>query len=222
MRRIAATLTAFIATATFAQDAWQPADGIRAAAISVVAPDAGEDPNLRAVATLDGALRLPRCEAELSARVSSRGVALVECTAPSSWRVYVPVRTTRLAQVLVTTRTVAAGETVSADAIVVETRNIAGAAGATLADPAAAVGRAAARTLVAGSLVAPPDLVAPRAIHRGDLIVLVARAGSLEVRASGRALSDAGVDERVSVENTTTRRVLQGVVAASGEVLVAL
>jgi flagella basal body P-ring formation protein FlgA len=222
MRHFAVVLFAAFATAAFAQDPWQPADSIRAAAISVVAPDAGSDPNVRATATLDGALRLARCEAELVAQVSSRGVALVECSYPSQWRVFVPVKTTRLAQVLVISRTVAAGQTVPADALAVETRNVAGIAGSTLADPAAAIGRTAARTLVAGSLVSPPDLVAPRAIHRGDAVTLIARAGALEVRASGRALSDAGVDERVSVENATTRRVLQGVVAASGEVVVAL
>ncbi|RBA95068.1 flagella basal body P-ring formation protein FlgA, partial [Xanthomonas oryzae] len=37
---------------------------------------------------------------------------------------------------------------------------------------------------------------------------------------SGRALSDAGENERVSVENSSSRRVVQGIVEASGTVVV--
>ena len=36
----------------------------------------------------------------------------------------------------------------------------------------------------------------------------------------GRVLGDAGQDERVSVENLSSRRVVQGVATASGDVLV--
>jgi flagella basal body P-ring formation protein FlgA len=57
-------------------------------------------------------------------------------------------------------------------------------------------------------------------IQRGDPVVLVSRSGGIEVRASGRALAAAGVDERISVENVSSRRVVQGQVLASGEVLV--
>jgi flagella basal body P-ring formation protein FlgA len=37
---------------------------------------------------------------------------------------------------------------------------------------------------------------------------------------TGRALSDAGQDERVSVENASSRRIVQGTVDASGTVVV--
>jgi len=42
----------------------------------------------------------------------------------------------------------------------------------------------------------------------------------VEVRVAGRALGDAGEDERVAVENLSSRRVLQGRVGPGGEVLV--
>ncbi|RBK41011.1 flagella basal body P-ring formation protein FlgA, partial [Xanthomonas oryzae pv. oryzae] len=53
-----------------------------------------------------------------------------------------------------------------------------------------------------------------------DTVPLVSRNGGLEVRMSGRALSDAGENERVSVENSSSRRVVQGIVEASGTVVV--
>ena len=64
------------------------------------------------------------------------------------------------------------------------------------------------------------DLVAPRIIRRGDSVALVSRRGGVEVRVAGKALGDAGQDERVSVENLSSRRVVQGTVIAGGDVLV--
>jgi len=42
----------------------------------------------------------------------------------------------------------------------------------------------------------------------------------VEVRVAGRAMADAGENERVSVENLSSRKIVQGTVAASGDVLV--
>ena len=44
--------------------------------------------------------------------------------------------------------------------------------------------------------------------------------GGVEVRMVGRALDDAGARERISVENVSSRRVVQGVVSAQGDVIV--
>ena len=91
---------------------------------------------------------------------------------------------------------------------------------AVLSDPQLAVGRVARRALGAGTLLGANDLVAPRIIRRGDSVALVSRRGGVEVRVAGKALGDAGQDERVSVENLSSRRVVQGIVAASGDVVV--
>ncbi|KTF29616.1 flagellar basal body P-ring formation chaperone FlgA, partial [Xanthomonas translucens] len=64
------------------------------------------------------------------------------------------------------------------------------------------------------------DLVAQRLVRRGDNVALVARNGGLEVRMAGRALSDGGENERVTVENLSSRRVLQGTVSQNGDVFV--
>jgi flagella basal body P-ring formation protein FlgA len=115
---------------------------------------------------------------------------------------------------------VSAGEAIAADALATETRDVSRIAGAVLADPAHAVGRVARRTLTAGTVLSAGDLVAPRLVRRGDQVALVSRRGGVEVRVAGRALGDAGEDERVAVENLSSRRVLQGRVGPGGEVLV--
>ncbi len=191
---------------------FQPVESIRAAALSTAG--AGEE----ADAHLDPALRMPACAQPLEARRTA--AATVEVSCPSGWRLFVPVRVRRSQPVLVLARSVASGETITADVFVAEQRDVARIAGAAIADPADAVGRTARRTLVAGSVLTAGDLVAPRLVRRGDTIALVSGDGGIEVRMAGRALGDAGASERVSVENLSSRRVVQGTVAADGSVRV--
>jgi len=63
-------------------------------------------------------------------------------------------------------------------------------------------------------------LAPPRLVRRGDSVALLARSNGVEVRMPGRALGDAGAGERVSVRNPSSRRTIQGLVLADGEVLV--
>ncbi|WP_041763992.1 flagellar basal body P-ring formation chaperone FlgA [Pseudoxanthomonas suwonensis] len=190
---------------------FQPVESIRAAAVAAVGGE-GE-------ASLDPALRMPACGKPLQARQSTATTVEVSC--PDGWRLYVPVRQRRSQQVVVLARGVAAGETLTADALATAQRDASRLAGATLSDPAQALGQVARRTLVAGSVLGAGDLASPRIVRRGDQVALVSRRGGVEVRVAGRALGDAGVDERVSVENLSSRRILQGRVAPGGDVLVA-
>ncbi len=214
MRRIALVLAGLLAAAQAQAADYQPVESIKAAALAALAPGS------EAEATLDPALRLPRCQGELAARVNGSNSVEVSCPQAAGWRLFVPVRVRRSQTVLVLGRGVAAGEPITAAAFVTETRDAGRIVGAALADPAQAIGRIARRTLGAGSVLASGDLVAPRLVRRGDNVALVSRRGGVEVRMAGKALGDAGENERVMVENLSSRRVIQGTVAAGGEVLV--
>lgn len=211
LRLTTALIGGLTACAVMAAD-FQPVDTIKAAALGAL--PAGSE----AEATLDPALRLPRCGAALVARV--QGSNSVEVGCPDGWRLFVPVRVRRSQTVLVLSRGLAPGETITADAFVPETRDASRIVGAAVADPAQAVGRVARRTLSAGAVLSATDLVAQRLIRRGDNVALVSRRGGVEVRVVGRALGDAGESERVTVENLSSRRVVQGVVGPGGDVWV--
>ena len=211
LRLTTALIGGLTACAVMAAD-FQPVDTIKAAALGAL--PAGSE----AEATLDPALRLPRCGAALVARV--QGSNSVEVACPDGWRLFVPVRGRRSQTVLVLSRGIAPGETITADAFVPETRDASRIVGAAVADPAQAVGRVARRTLSAGAVLSATDLVAQRLIRRGDNVALVSRRGGVEVRVVGKALGDAGESERVTVENLSSRRVVQGVVGPGGDVWV--
>ena len=211
LRLTTALIGGLTACAVMAAD-FQPVDTIKAAALGAL--PVGAD----AEATLDPALRLPRCGAALVARV--QGSNSVEVGCPDGWRLFVPVRVRRSQTVLVLSRGIAPGETITADAFVPETRDASRIVGAAVADPAQAVGRVARRTLSAGAVLSATDLGAQRLIRRGDNVALVSRRGGVEVRVVGKALGDAGESERVTVENLSSRRVVQGVVGPGGDVWV--
>ncbi|MEN5209800.1 flagellar basal body P-ring formation chaperone FlgA [Stenotrophomonas terrae] len=194
--------------------AFQPVDTIRAAALATLA--AGESGE----AQVDANLRLPACTQPLQAKATANTTVEVACPQAGGWRLFVPVKVRREQQVLVLSRGVAAGEVLAAADISSVKRDTARLAGAVLLKPEAAVGRVARRALSAGSLLSATDLVAPRTVRRGDNVALVSRRGGVEVRMAGRALGDAGEGERVSVENLSSRRVMQGTATPGGDVLV--
>lgn len=213
LRLATALITGLTACAVLAAD-FQPVDSIKTAALGAL--PAGSD----ADATLDPSLRLPRCGAALTARVQGSNSVEVSCPQDAGWRLFVPVRIRRSQTVLVLNRGIAPGEAITADAFTPETRDASRIVGAAVADPAQAVGRVARRTLSAGAVLSASDLVAARLIRRGDNVALVSRRGGVEVRVAGKALADAGENERVTVENLSSRRVVQGVVGPSGDVWV--
>ena len=114
LRLTTALIGGLTACAVMAAD-FQPVESIRAAAIGAL--PAGAD----AEATLDPALRLPRCSQALIARV--QGSSSVEVGCPDGWRLFVPVRVRRSQTVLVLSRGMAPGETITADAFIPETRD---------------------------------------------------------------------------------------------------
>ncbi|HLM52646.1 MAG TPA: flagellar basal body P-ring formation chaperone FlgA, partial [Pseudoxanthomonas sp.] len=113
---------------------------------------------------------------------------------------------------------IAAGQPITADVLAAENRDASRIVGAPVSDPQRAVGQVARRTLAAGTVLMATDLLSPRLVHRGDSVALVSRRGGVEVRMAGKALGNAGENERVSVENLSSRRVVQGTVGPGGDI----
>jgi flagella basal body P-ring formation protein FlgA len=212
MRTLLSLILLLTASTAFAD--FEPLDNIRNAAIGAVAH--GEADTMQVA--LDPNLQMPKCGGALLANGGQRGTAEVSCAAPTAWKLYVPVKVTRSQPVVVLVRSVGAGQPITADAIATEKRDSAAIVGAAIYDPAQAIGRVAARTLVAGGPLLDSDLMSPRAVRRGEAVMLVVRSGGLDVRAPGKAVGDAGLNERVNVENIGSHRIVQGIVRSGGEV----
>lgn len=189
-----------------------PPDAIRAAAIAAVGAPADAE------VTLDSALRLPRCAQPLQASASGARTALVRCPDAPGWRIYVPVQAHREAEVVVLAAAASPGVPITAHQLIVQRRDLATLTGAAFNDPAALAGRVPRRSLAAGTVPTEADFAAGATLRRGDPVVLVARSGGVEVRMQGRALGPAQAGGRITVENTTSRRILRGQLGADGTV----
>lgn len=210
-----AAIVPFVPFAALGASTFHPVEDIARVAESALA--AG--PDTRVEASVDAGLRLPACSQPLQGVMQNAATAEVGCPA-QGWRLYVPLRVQRIESVYVLRRPVAAGETIGTDAVAVERREVSRLPGGALPASLPLDGLTARRALAAGAVLLRQDAQSPRVIQRGDPVVLLSRGGGIEVRASGRALSAAGVDERISVENASSRRVVSGLVLHSGEILV--
>jgi flagella basal body P-ring formation protein FlgA len=176
-------------------------------------------PDTEVEAAVDVGLRLPRCSGALHSAMQSATTAEVACP-DQGWRLYVPLRVQRYETVYVLRRPVPAGELIGEDMVSVERREVTRLPGGAVPGSRSLEGLIARRALAPGAVLMEHDAQSPRVIKRGDPVVLVSRSGGIEVRANGKALAAAGVDERLSVENASSRRVVSGQVLPSGEVLV--
>jgi len=208
--------------AVFAEDAdtWQPPDTILAAAEGFVKDRYGKnDSRMQPIAGhLDSRLRLPRCSEALQAfvsrgtRVTSRTIVGVRCTGTKPWKVYVPVEVIVTESVLVSRRSMPKGHLLTADDVVHEQRDISMFRGGYLSSVDELADQRLKRQVAGGRVITPSMLVADILVRRGQMVTLIVQNDQMHIRMAGRALSDGALNQRIRVENSNSRRVVEGIV----------
>lgn len=175
---------------------------------------------------LDRRLRLAACDTALEAfmppggRIGGSSTVGVRCAGPSPWSLFVQVNARIYSEVAVAMRPLARGETLTAADVRLEERDITRLPSGFLTSLDEVVGMKARRPLATGHVIGRNAVEAPRLVRRGQIVTLVAGSGAVEIRATGKALSDAAAGERVRVRNERSDRVVEGVVANDGTVRV--
>jgi flagella basal body P-ring formation protein FlgA len=178
------------------------------------------------VGRLDPRLRLPACKEALGTFLPQGGRKLgnttmgVRCNGVKPWTLYVPVKVALYREVLVTTRPLARGESVSTTDLRMEQRNLATLRTGYLTSPKQAIGKLAKRFLTAGTALSASNLDVQRVIKRGEKVTLLIDIPGIQVRATAKALSDGAVGETISVRNTASQKVVQAMVVSPGLVRV--
>jgi flagella basal body P-ring formation protein FlgA len=176
------------------------------------------------VAPLDPRLRVAVCDRALTGFISGGSTVRnqttvgVRCEGSIRWTVYASVSVQSQAQVLVARRSMMRDTEVSAADFTVESRRVPGLASAYVSDPAALAGTRLAHPIASGDPLTADTLALANLIHRGQQVVLIARAGGFEVRTAAVALSDGHGGERIKVQNQSTQRVVEGIVRSANEV----
>jgi flagella basal body P-ring formation protein FlgA len=90
----------------------------------------------------------------------------------------------------------------------------------TPSDPDMVIGMAAKRALRAGASVSARDVGTAQVIKAGDIVTVLYEADGVSLSLQGKAMGAAGVGETLSVQNTTSKKIIQAMVTGPGEAVV--
>ncbi|WP_405233775.1 flagellar basal body P-ring formation chaperone FlgA [Lentisalinibacter salinarum] len=199
---------------------WQPVESIRETAARYAASQLGADgDDVRVEAgELDTRLRMNRCDVPLSGFLpngmgnGNRLVVGVRCEGTKPWKLFVPVRIARYADVLVVSRSLPRGHVLTTGDVHTERRDLSSHLKTYAGSLRQLPGRRLKRPVLAGTPLTHNMVDAEQIVRRGQKVTLVVDNGGMQIRMAGRALSDGALDQRIRVENVSSRRVVEGVV----------
>ncbi len=179
------------------------------------------------MAPLDSRLRLKQCDSELevftknSATIGNQTIG-VKCNFPTMWTVYVPLKVKVFKTIVVANRSLTANHIITENDIKRQARDIGVLRQGYLVDTKPLIGQQVKYAISMGSVLTLNSIRPQKIVRRGEQIMLVASVGKMEVRMNGTALADAQLGQKVKVKNSSSKRVVEGIVEAPGIVKVAM
>ena len=175
---------------------------------------------------LDSRLNLSQCSSPLEVYlpVGSRDIGRltvgVKCTDANPWSLHVPVTVTVYKNVVVASRSLSRGEVLTENDFKRVKYDMSQLPVGYIEDPVYGIGMELKRRLATGVPLTASMMKKPHIIKRGQQVSIVARAGGMEVRMSGKALAHGAVGERIRVLNVRSKKKLEGTVTPSGDIKV--
>jgi flagella basal body P-ring formation protein FlgA len=175
---------------------------------------------------LDSRLRLNQCSLPLEVYlpVGSRDIGRltvgVKCTGANPWSLHVPVTVTVYKNVIVAAKSLSRGEVLTESDFKPIKYDISQLPAGYIEDSAYGIGMELKRRLATGVPLTKSMMIKPKIIKRGQHVSIVARAGGMEVRMSGKALAHGAVGDRIRVLNVKSKKKLEGTVTPSGDIKV--
>lgn len=167
---------------------------------------------------LDPRLNLARCSQPLEGflragtEIRTRTIVGVRCSGDTPWKVYVPVDVIVMDSVLVTTRSLPGGQVPGPDDVRVEIRDVSRMVSGYLSSTDELAGQRLKSQVHAGRAITPAMLQAEMVIRRGQTVTLLVSDARVNIRMSGKALTDGAVNQRIRVENAVSKRIVEGLV----------
>ena len=205
----------------------QSLESIRSAAESFIRqqiPQVESQSNVKIITAADGLdarLQLNDCASALQAalpsgaRIQTRTTVAVSCSAPARWTVYVPVAVESEIQVLVLRQAAARESSLSLGDVEIRRQRVPGVGSLYISDVRQLQGRHLKRPVPAGTLLTAELLIPDILVKRGQQVTLLTALGGIEVRASGKALTEGSVRDRIRVQNLSSQRIIEGTIEAA-------
>jgi flagella basal body P-ring formation protein FlgA len=177
---------------------------------------------------LDKRLNMAACASKLNAFTKKATVDMgkqtigVKCYGPVPWTVYVQAEIKVFKQTVVAAKPLGAGHVLEANDIKLTTVDISQFRRGFVKSKQDVLGQQLKYPLAMGAVISPSALKSMKVVARGQVITLLAKAGTMEVRMSGKALASAALGQRVKVKNLSSKRVVEGIVESPGVVKVTM
>ena len=170
---------------------------------------------------LDPRLRLAECSEALEpflpdgASPARRTMVGVRCSGSQPWKIYVPIDVTISDTVVVARRSLASGHTVTPEDIDVVEREVSRLSQGYMAHAEDVLGKRLKQNLLTGRVITPSMLLDEIMIKRGQTVTIAASGNGIDIAMAGTALSDGTLNQRIRVENTASKRVIEAIVRSS-------
>ncbi|VAX23556.1 hypothetical protein MNBD_NITROSPINAE01-1910 [hydrothermal vent metagenome] len=135
-------------------------------------------------------------------------------------RVNIPVTVKATMEVVVASRNIKKGAIINEDSLALERRAVGRGYKKYLSDFSAIVGLSATRNIRATSPMKADYVARPAVVRSGDMVTVVAQAGSMRITTRGHAKQDGNIGEWIQVVNLESRKIISARVSAPGEVTV--
>jgi len=127
-------------------------------------------------------------------------------------RWYVPVRVHWWTKAMLAARDIPAHTRIDASMLKSGRVDMAGISGNKWTTPEALIGTKTTRPLHAGQILLSSNIMRPSLLKSGDQITLIRTIGGIKVTATGKVLRNAGIGDRVRVQNLRSKEVIQATI----------
>ncbi|OIQ82012.1 flagella basal body P-ring formation protein FlgA precursor [mine drainage metagenome] len=203
---------------------WQSLPAIQATVEAFVQEKLAAQPgeNTFTVSRIDARLKLTRCDQPepylpSGNRLWGNVSVGVRCLSPSAWTIYVPVSIKVSRQVVVSARPISSGQTIQAEDVQLQQRDITMFAGSALTAPDQAIGKNSAVPVPSGTVLRTEMLRIANIIQQGQTVRLVAQGTGFRVSSEGTAMNNARPGQVVSIK-TRSGQIIKGIAVSEGVV----
>lgn len=190
--------------------------------LSKINPAPSADISVQAGA-LDSRTQLSKCRQAVDIDfapgqgIRARTTLSLHCPDTPGWRLYLPMSIRQRQAVWVARNSIANGTALQASQWQRETRDISNLPASVITDDNLA-GYQTRMTVAAGAVLTEALVAGKTVIKRGQSVSVLAIHGSIVITASGEALTDAAIGERIQVRNRSSGRVIEAIVINAEQV----
>lgn len=156
----------------------------------------------------------PQAKTAPVGRISYR----IKCIAPSSWQSRATAQIQLWANIVVANRTLQRNEKLNRDMLTTESVDLSTLNRAPIITMDEILGMSVKRRIQQGNALSWSLLESPEIIKRGDLVTLLIRSSGFTASTQGVAMENGIKGERIKVENSSSGKIIEGVVLESGVV----